>query len=181
MIPAPAEVRGPVEPWLEQLRARFVAVAARRVRHEAVEDLVHEALRVVLERGIRLSGNETVEGLPSLAWCFQVLRNTIGNFYQKDRTRAHHAGRVDAFEQAEAPTPLDALEAEESSRVIRDALRELRSRDGTCGRYLERLAEGADPAQLAAEERLAAPVLYRRLYRCRHKLRALLEQKGVLP
>ena len=59
-------------------------------------------------------------------------------------------------------------------------LRELAEVDGVCGRYLQRLIDGLSPSDLAREERLGAAVLYRRVYRCRLKLRSILERMGVL-
>jgi RNA polymerase sigma factor (sigma-70 family) len=170
--------------WLVQLRDRFVAVARRRLPSEAVEDVVQEALTVVYEKGIRVPQADAIDGMPPLAWCFQVLRNLIGNFYQKQRTRAatmspdEDVERLDAADQS--PTPLEALESREVRRLVRQALGELGKQDGTCAHYLQRLLEGLTPADLASEEAVEPAVLYRRVYRCRIKLRDILEQKGVL-
>ena len=45
--------QSPLEPWLESLRARLLGVARRRVPQVAAEDLVQDALKVILERGRR--------------------------------------------------------------------------------------------------------------------------------
>ena len=39
---------------------------------------------------------------------------------------------------------------------------------------------GSSPARIAEDEAVEARALYRRIYRCREKLRQLLEKKGVL-
>jgi DNA-directed RNA polymerase specialized sigma24 family protein len=171
------------EEWFEQLRHRFVAVARRRVPAEAVEDVVQEALAVVFEKGIKIPASGPVEGLPPLAWCFQVLRNVLGNFYQKARTRAGTTSdaEVDTLDAADGrPTPLESLQSKEAASLIRDGLRELARIDEVCCRYLQRLLDGLAPADLAAEEDIGAAVLYRRVYRCRGKLRDILESRGVL-
>jgi DNA-directed RNA polymerase specialized sigma24 family protein len=167
---------------LARLRERFLAVARKRVPEAVVEDVVQEALGIVYEKGIAQRRAEEVEGLPALAWCFQVLRYRVGSHYQKARVRTH--APLEALEAGASPlggaiqTPLESLEADEESRLVREALVELSSNEAACGRYLSRLAAGVRPAALAAEERVTEPILYRRVYRCRAKLRALLERRG---
>ena len=163
---------------LALLRERFLSVARRRVDAEALEDIVQRALQVVVEN----AGDAPVKHLPALAWCFQVLRNTIGNYYQKRRTdRRIERGTAMHDAQSGLPTPLEALEASEASAAIHAALDALGAGDATCGRYLARLMEGTSPRALAVDEGLIEAVLYRRVYRCRAKLRQILLEKGVLP
>ncbi len=168
------------EAWLARLRERLLAVASRRVPAEAVEDVVQDALRVIVERKV-LEAGAVIDDLPGLAWCFQVLRNTIGNYYQKTRTRRAWQEQASSHVETPAPpTPLDALESEEATRVILATLREMRDDSESCGRYLERLAHGAAPADLARAEGVDPAVLYRRIYRCRYKLRMRLIERGIL-
>ncbi len=172
------------ERWLTALRARFMEIASRRVAAEAVEDTVQEALRVVYERGIvaGAAGEARMpEGLPPLAWCFQVLRNTIGNHYQRQRHRRHESLSAAQVAGSAEPSPLEALERAERSHALAAALDALAPSAPDCSRYLRRLLAGASPATLAASEGLAAELLYRRLYRCRARLREILIQRGVLP
>ncbi len=174
-------IRKPLtEAWLAELRQRFVSVTARRVPQAHVEDLVQDALGVVYERGVVAQHGVTREGLPGLAWCFQVLRNTIGNFYQKQKTRSREPAIEDQPMAPPVPTPLEALEESQMVELLRSALEEFQARDAQCGRYLLHLAQGMSPQTLAVEESVEAPVLYRRLYRCRAKFRQLLERKGFL-
>jgi RNA polymerase sigma factor (sigma-70 family) len=179
--------------WLDQLRARFLAITARRVPAAVVEDLVQEALMIVVQRGGRTGAAlgpqapHAIDGLPPLAWCFQVLRNTIGNWYQRERTRRSAADPSSlAHEQlrhASAPerslTPLEALEQSETDKVVGEALRELAATSDSCGRYLRSIADGEKPASIARREGLEESVLYRRIYRCREKLRELLAARGI--
>ena len=165
---------------LALLRERFLAVTRRRVPAESVEDIVQDALRIVIEKGAaNLDGD--VEGSPAIAWCFQVLRHCIGNHYQREGTRArfHAAEDVGAAVAAPGPTPMEALEQEELGRLVRDALADLARDDSRCGRYLSALAEERSPASLALEEGIPGDSFYRRVYRCRQKLRALLLRRGV--
>jgi len=157
--------------WLGELRARFVSVARRRLPEDAVEDVVQDALRVVHEKG---------EEHPELPWCFQVLRNTIGNWYQKQRVRSRDLAPEDAAVPRAAPTPLEALEDRELGRVLAESVAALGTTDAGCGRYLERLMAGETPATIAGEEGVDPAVLYRRIYRCRGKLREILIGKGVV-
>ena len=73
-------------------------------------------------------------------------------------------------------TALEALESQEAVAILRsgvDALGE------PCSGYLAKLMGGGTPADVADEEGLEAAVFYRRLYRCRQKLRERLKVKGV--
>jgi DNA-directed RNA polymerase specialized sigma24 family protein len=167
------------EAWFRALRARMIAVATRRVPAEHVEDVVQGALQVVLERGVRVPGDRLVQGRPSLAWCFQVLRHRIGNHYKHTRVRSGHVA-LDPERLATTATPLEALASADAARAIERALERLGRDDAPCGRYLQALAAGQPPRTLAARENVPEPVLYRRVYRCRQKLRALLADAGVL-
>lgn len=165
--------------WLAALRARFVAIARRRVAPDAVEDVVQDALRVVVERGWSGPG-ELVDGVPGLAWCMQVLRHVIGNHYQRTRVRgARDAGDGPlAFAADPARGPLEALAAADAERVVHEALAALDGDGSPCGRWLGALAGGESPGALARAAGVAEAAFYRRLYRCREKLRALLAEKG---
>jgi DNA-directed RNA polymerase specialized sigma24 family protein len=161
---------------------RLVQVARRRVAPDAVEDLVQETLRIIVERGIRGPGDLAPDDQPGLAYSFQVLRNVIGNHYQKERTRRRRLVVVPpaGFEVADpAPEPLVALAAEDAARAVHACLDAMARTDAACARYMRGLADGRTPRELAREDAVAEPALYRRLYRCRVKLRALLAEKGI--
>ncbi len=164
--------------WYESLRQRYLSLARRRVEPDAVEDVVQEALRVVFERE-GIFSRDTEDGLPPLAWCFQVLRNTIGNHYQKRRTRSREQNIDTAYGLSHGKTPLEALQESESETLIHALLATLEETDPQCARYLQRLAEGEKPAEVAEREKLRAAVFYRRIYRCRGKLRELMREEGV--
>ncbi|MFN8588203.1 MAG: hypothetical protein U0704_10435 [Candidatus Eisenbacteria bacterium] len=164
---------------LEQLRARFTSLTRRRVHPDAVEDLVQEALRIVIERRM-LDPQAEAGASPRLAACFQTLRNVIGNHYQRERVRGRRLASADAGEAVSdgAPTPLEALESEQAVRTIETALDRMTATDPGCARYLNALAAGASPREVAARETLEETVFYRRVYRCRQKLRAVLATAG---
>jgi RNA polymerase sigma factor (sigma-70 family) len=165
--------------WLEKLRKRFVEVATRRVGESDVEDVVQDAMRVVAEKGLG-PGAEPIEGRPPVAWCFQVLRNAVGNHYRREETRQRRLVSSPTAGDAEPSQRLvEELESVETLRLIEDALDEMRRGDPKCGRYLALLVDGARPQDVAVDEGIEAPVFYRRLYRCRRKLRELLVARGV--
>lgn len=168
--------------WLRALRARLLSVARRRVAPAAVEDVVQEALRILVEKGVRGPRDEAPGGAPALVFAFRVLRNVIGNHYQRERVRARAHDPEAAAEAAAdpAPTPLEALSSRQAVEIVGRCLDAMADADGACARYLRRLLEGSTPRDLAREEGLEEPVLYRRVYRCRLKLRTLLEARGVL-
>ena len=70
--------RAAEETFFEALRVRFLAIAKRRVRRDDLEDVVQEALRV-----IHAKYRQTEPQARVLTWAMVVLRNVIGNYYQK--------------------------------------------------------------------------------------------------
>jgi RNA polymerase sigma factor (sigma-70 family) len=165
--------------WLARLRDRFLAVARSRVPENVLEDIVQEALRIVYERGLAGAHHGRVEGEPHLAWCFQVLRNVVGNYYTKERKRARLVRVRQPLEADPVTTPLESLEAREISRVVWESMKELSTTDPQCADHLARTMKGTKAGRLAVESRIDPASLYRRLYRCREKLRAILERRGV--
>ena len=93
--------------WLAALRERFHDVASRRVPYEAVEDVVQEALRVVVEH---LPAQEAEERL-SIAWCFQTLRNVIGDHYRRVRRACGRWAHLSEGAEVTSgePDPIEAL------------------------------------------------------------------------
>jgi RNA polymerase sigma factor (sigma-70 family) len=162
------------------LRERFLAIARCRVPADVVEDVVQDAMLVVVRRIDAAERAELIDGLPRLAWCFQVLRNTIGNHYLRTARRGGDRSLEHPDEHAgQGSTPAEALEAKELRQALTAALAEMRAADGQCARYIGRLLDGSTPAALAAEEGVEQGALYRRMYRCRTKLRDLLARRGI--
>jgi RNA polymerase sigma factor (sigma-70 family) len=178
----PSRTTGATDAWLSELRSRFLAVARRRVPGDAAEDVAQEALRILVEKGVLEPGAEIPGGAPALAFAFAVLRNVIGNYYQRERVRRTTHESEGAAQQASdpAPTPLEALASAERVRIVRESLETMATTDRVCARYLLRLLDGVAPGELASQEGLEEAVLYRRVYRCRVKLRGLLEQRGIV-
>ncbi len=174
-----APISSAAEDWSQRLRERFVEIAARRVPAAEVEDVVQEAMTTVLCRAQQIESARLVEGLPPMAWCFQVLRNTIGNFYQRHARARQESELVEPTSLAAEGTPAEALEQKELLQHLSAALQELRAGDSQCWGFLSRLADGEKPRRLAEAAGLSETVLYRRLYRCRQKFRRLLLERGV--
>jgi RNA polymerase sigma factor (sigma-70 family) len=167
--------------WLGKLRVRFLEIAARRVNESDVEDVVQEAMRIVVEKRIGRDDGK-INDLPPLAWCFQVLRNAIGNHYRREDTRRRRFSAQTSDGETNGSIPArfaEALDSQETLKMIQDALVEMQNKDKNCGRYLSRLVDNTQPRDVAAEEGLDPAIFYRRLYRCRQKLRGLLLARGV--
>ncbi len=163
--------------WLATLRARMLEIAGRRVPDDTVEDVVQDAVSIVLEKGPGIAVREGTAN-PPLAWCFVVLRNVIGNWYQKRRSHDD----VDTIDLADAASdPIDALDHERRHRAVHAALATLRAVSEECARWLWAMARGQRPADLAAGAGLEPAVFYRRVYRCRKKLEEILRREGVQP
>jgi DNA-directed RNA polymerase specialized sigma24 family protein len=166
------------EQWFRSLRERFLSVTRGRVPESVVEDVVQDALRIVHVKGIS-SGTELVDDRPRLAWCYQVLRNVIGNYYLKKRKRNRLLETNDPVTAGVFPSPAEACERGELGRLIREALALLSQEDGSCSRYLTSIAEGMKMGELADREEVEAAILYRRVYRCRARFRKILLKLGV--
>ena len=70
-------------------------------RADEAEDLVQSALGIIMEK---------MQDRPDLAWCLQVLRNVIGNHYQRRRSAESVAVEDQPLADGDA-TPLERLEA----------------------------------------------------------------------
>ncbi len=174
------------EALLAALRVRLLPVAKRRVREEDCEDLVHDGLRIILEK----LAARSVRG-PILIWSYAVLRNVIGNYYQKRQRR----GEDVLLQEDRLAAPHGHYQIEEGEAVgaapdLAQALERLGRQHPRCvvlfGLILECLGEIGDPAEATREalRRMriqdGAPTrnaLYVLLYRCRARLRRLLEEK----
>ena len=163
--------------WFSQLRQRFAEVASRRVPVDAVEDLVHDALGIVLAKGPAEAQKQGREH-PPLRWSFNVLRNVIGNYYQKRRS---HETVEDHDFQDDRPDVLAVLTQEERSQSIRSALDELRQSRPHCAGWLWSLAQGIKAGVLAEQSRIQYEAFYRKIYRCRKMLAEILQRRGVSP
>lgn len=161
------------------MRYRMLEIARRRVRPDDAEDLVQQALRIVVESGNSSREASWPSDRPAVAWCLQVLRNVIGNHYRRRATRTRYIDEASDPEQA--ALPLEAMDAAERVGAIEAGLLELARSDANCGRYLGRLMDDAPVHLIAAENGLETNALYQRLYRCRRKLREILRRRGVLP
>lgn len=163
--------------WLSRLRSRFAEIAGRRVPVDAVEDIVHDALQIVLTKGPAAAA-EAGDPVPPMRWCFQVLRNVIGNWYQK----RHDHGTVEGLDLPDdRPDPLASLAADERARTIRSAVDELRLRSRECAEWLWAMADGVKAGRLAERAGIEKADFYRRIYRCRQTLADILKGKGVAP
>jgi DNA-directed RNA polymerase specialized sigma24 family protein len=112
----------------ESLRVRFLQIAKRRVRPDHLEDVVQDALRIVLAR---FRDRDAERGI--LVWSLTVLRNVIGNYYQaKERESARladiedlsvipddTAGALAEVDQADSAANLEAAIADLARRLPR--------------------------------------------------------------
>lgn len=182
--PDGGDVAGALSSW-DELRTRLSEIARRRVPAEMVEDVVQETLLVISRKPERPGAPGTIDGMPPVAWAFLVLRNVIGNCYRKRRRQAGLWQRV-ADRAAEEwahllrrPAPLEAMETAEGLERMRQAFERLGRSGSPCRELLLDAANGASPAEMAMRLAVDPAALYRRLYRCREKLRAILSELGV--
>lgn len=166
----------PTDAWYRSMHQRMLGIARRRVDTDDAEDVVQQAMQIIVEKGVHPGGE--VDGQPSLAWCLRVLRNVIGNHYQRSRVQRRHVDASMDLEQVEVA--IESLDADAAHDRLTRLLAEFARDASDCGRYLRRLAEDADVHEIAAEENIASHAFYQRLYRCRRRFREFLRARGVL-
>ncbi len=177
----------------EAIRVRFVPIAKRRVRDDDAQDVVQEALRIVHAKYARRERNGQV-----LTWGMVILRNVIGNYYQRKEKQALE----EPFDERRFPrnagewgTPAQPGPGVESEtwREVLEAITLLARQEPRCAmlfrRILESLDEGGAPGKVSrrAMERMRGDfgemtrgALYVALHRCRASLRAILNDMGAL-
>jgi len=165
------------------LRVRFLQLAKRRVQTDHIEDVVQDALKIVCDRY-----RERKQGVGILVWSLTVLRNVIGNHYQKRETERRHMEFVEEYprDAAAEADPLAMALGSDHRRMLTSAISELADRFPRCGRIfghlLEGLEGGGSPQELTTrtlaamqhdEPGLARGAFYTALHRCRGHLRAI--------
>ena len=163
-----------------QLRVRFLTVAKKRVQPDHVEDVVHEALEVILAKFGSLDRDRSL-----LLWSLTVLRNVIGNHYQT--VQVDDWRTVPAAALTDDPTA--RLGDTEAAERIQNAIEELARRSPRCGAIFARILESIEEADGVREISQHALTLVQRdfpdlsrntfyvaLHRCRAQLRGLLDR-----
>ncbi|HPF36780.1 MAG TPA: hypothetical protein PLH84_15255 [Candidatus Krumholzibacteria bacterium] len=172
----------------EELRVRFLTLAKRRVQPDHVEDVVHDALGIVLRK---YREPDRVSGI--LVWSLTVLRNVIGNHYQSRRRDTERTTQVEDWrtvpEAAVALDPVADMAADQASDRLEEAVGRLAAASERCGaifrRILDVLAAGGEPQEAGrlafARIREDFPdmsrnTFYVALHRCRAQLRTVLDR-----
>lgn len=171
----------------ENLRVSFVQIAKRRVRADDVEDVAQEALGIV---HAKYAGRGPAG--PILTWGLAILRNVIGNYYQRRERQA----KGEPFDEGRHLTAVEGYDRREEDQALRDllaAIDRLARHHARCAvlfrRIMESLAEGGAPTEVTHRamermrtdyEAMSPGALYVALHRCRAHLRAILAEGGAL-
>lgn len=160
------------------LHVRFSQIAKRRVRRDDLDDLVQESLRIVTERF-----RDREDQRRTLPFSLAVLRNVIGNYYQRRKT----SDRGEVLDERRHGFFLATTE--DVSDRVKQALNRLASEAPRCERIfrriLESLAEGGGAREvsgrafenlLADGEEISRSAYYVALHRCRERLRGILAE-----
>lgn len=166
----------PAHIQFDKLREIFTAVAKRRVRNERdAEEIVQDTLVTVLEK----AAAQTFEK-GFLQWAFGVLRNKIGNHYQKQGRQAGHSREVTEDDLRLCPDPgIGPHEALEEAD-LRDRIgRAWRGLNPECQQLLWMLYRGCPREEIfRAFPRFHFKVVNTKIFRCRNYLRRLLRKEG---
>ena len=143
-------------------------MAKKRIRGVAYEDAVQETLIIVKAKLPELENEKNV-----LPFVFQILRNCIGNYYQKVRTEQKY---IDF--SADMSHALRFDENQDWFQILSKAISHLRSDNVRCADLLEAVMRSAEIEELKKLLNLDEANVYRTLYRCRNRLKEIIT--GVL-
>ena len=146
------------------LRSRLLGLARYRVS-ELAEDMVHETIIIVHKH---FTESETLEGL--IAFANQVLRNKIGNLYQ----RRYRKGHVQLEDDETGYTIDRELEGRELEQILQVSIERLSARHPDCGEILSCLYNGFEPDEISVKMGIPKSRLKVRTFRCRAALRQLI-------
>lgn len=153
------------------LYTRLMEVARRRLPDEDAQDVVQESMLFIVDR---IEQHETPESL--LGFAHGVLRNKIGNFYNK-RNRHEHVVMAMSRPPEDSCTIDADLAAAELWRIVSEAIDELGDRSPLCRDVLLGLAEGKSYSDLCTELRIPASLIEKRVFRSRLALRSIVRER----
>lgn len=167
----------------ENLRVRFLGIAKQRVQQDHLEDVVQEALQIVLRKAGEQQRTENM-----LVWSLTVLRNVIGNHYQARRRETERMVTGEQILETLADPMARPDQIPETDSQLERALASLADRFPRCSRIfagiLASLEVGGGPHEVSqrALETMQRQTpgmtrggFYTALHRCRSQLRAILE------
>ncbi len=175
------------------LRVRFLQVAKRRVQGDHLEDVVQDALRIILDKYHARTGDTGI-----LVWSFTVLRNVIGNYYQSRRRDVERTTYVEDWQTFRSASvvidPTRDRETAEFTSRLEEAVATLARKSPRCGKLFANLLKSfqhgggqREVSQRAIEMAqhedpgMSRNNFYVALHRCRAQLRALLDaEEGSL-
>jgi RNA polymerase sigma-70 factor (ECF subfamily) len=156
------------------LRVRFLALSRSRLAEEGAEeaeDIIQQTLMVVYDHFSQLDNLRKL-----LAFSNKVLRNKIGNVYQK-RSRDRHR-ELDLKDEAEPRYYIDGeLDAAELNQILREAIDNLAERYPRCYAILLGLYEGLSTDEIGIRLQISKSKLKVQTFRCRQTLRTLLAKE----
>jgi len=169
------------------LRVRFLALAKRRVHEDHAEDVVQDALKIVHERYAAAGHERNI-----LVWSLTVLRNVIGNHYQKRGREQERFSQVEDIQRLgeTAAAPDAELVGSSFRQGVEVAITDLGERFPRCGTifqaFLSSLEHGGSPREVStralqivqrSQPEFKRNAFYVALHRCRGYLRDLLIER----
>lgn len=148
-----------------RLHVRFLLLAKRRIGNDFAEDVVQDACATVFEKYRTGLGEQEFE-----PWAYEILRNKIGNFLQRNEVRRRLSATVHSHAAAGAPSDPDLR-----SRLL-DCLRRLIRFHSRYARVLNLVHQGYRTEEICERLGVSANNLYVLLNRGRRLLRDCLKR-----
>ncbi len=148
------------------LFVRFCYLAKQRVGEGACEDIAQDACLTILEKYPSLNGSVQFE-----PWAYQVLRNKIGNYYQKLASEANYIindGKIVEFAHPKVTNPNLRMH-------ILDCLRKIHKANPRYYQVLTLVSEGYKTEEISEKLQIKPNNLYVILNRSRKLLRDCLK------
>jgi RNA polymerase sigma-70 factor (ECF subfamily) len=150
------------EEFFADLRVRFSVIAQHRLRRDNVEDIVHDACIVVLEKYKNLPEDVVFE-----AWAYQVLRNTIGSHLRAAKVREV----VQSVEQIDSVGHThDYSASAQLKRVLENCLKKVALQNSNYLRILGLRNQGYTTDEICGTLGIKTANFYVMLHRCRKLL-----------
>lgn len=154
------------EKFFSRMRERFLSVAKKRIVGASCEDVVQEAMMILMRKIDEVRGEKHL-----LPFAFQILRNCLGNYYQKTRRERQV---IDFNADVSTATRDEPTRNDEWAELVSRAMQHLERDHAKCAGLIRAVLRSAPVSELKQLLNTDEANVYRTLYRCRMRLKTIL-------